>query len=72
MLKNVFIIPRAFQLERNYKCLVSGIEEDVGQGEGLLETQLYSNEETVVQVNYHPTFQISEVARIIICDKSIS
>ena len=70
MLKNVFIIPRAFQLERNYKCLVSEIEEDVGQGEGLLETQLYSNEETIVQVD-HPTFQLSEVPRIIVCDETI-
>ena len=33
-----------------FNILVCGVEEDAGQGDGLLETQIYSNDETTVQV----------------------
>ncbi|XP_023327148.1 DCN1-like protein 3 [Eurytemora carolleeae] len=53
--KNKIKLSQRFSETPNAVC---GIEEDVGLGEGLLETQLYSNEETIVQAPVHPSISL--------------
>ena len=46
-------IPKSLEIslfKNVFNILVCGVEEDAGQGDGLLETQIYSNDETTVQV----------------------